>query len=266
MPALMTQSLREYRRTLIGWTVGISAFLSLYMGIYGNIKKSPEVYGPAALAKFPGALRDLMGGLADITSGAGYLQSVVYQLFVPMLFIACAWGLGNRAIAQPEESGLLELTVTLPIDRVRVLLQRFTAAVIGLLAAAAATYGVALAIATSVGMGVSAARILAAHTGVFLLALFFGTLTLAIGAATGRRGLASAVTATWVVTGYAVVTVGQSVSAISWLKWVSPFYYYLDGKPIYQGVPVGDYLVLVGATAVLLLTAALAFDRRDVGV
>ncbi|MEO3862473.1 ABC transporter permease subunit [Acrocarpospora sp. B8E8] len=266
MPALMTQSLREYRRALIGWTIGISVFMSIYIGIYASIKESPEVYGPAALAKYPGALKDLMGGLADFTSGPGFLQSVVYQLFVPMLFIACACGIGNRAIAQPEESGLLELTVTLPIERVRLLLQRFGAGLLGLLAAAVLTYVIAWAIATNVGVGVPADRILAAHTGVFLLGLFFGTLTLAVGAATGRKGLASAVAGVWAIGGYAVVTIGQNVSAISWLKWVSPFHYYLEGKPIYQGFPVGDYLVLAGATAVLLLTAALAFDRRDVGV
>jgi ABC-2 type transport system permease protein len=47
---------------------------------------------------------------------------------------------------------------------------------------------------------------------------------------------------------------------------VSPFHYYFEGRPLYDGLPVGDYLVLAGATAVLVLTSVLAFDRRDVGV
>jgi len=56
------------------------------------------------------------------------------------------------------------------------------------------------------------------------------------------------------------------VDALAWLKWLSPFHYYGSGQPLYNGLPVGDYLVLAGATAVLTLTAVLAFDRRDVGV
>ncbi|GAA0391472.1 hypothetical protein Acor_18530 [Acrocarpospora corrugata] len=266
MSPLIAQSLRDYRRTLIGWTIGISAFLSLYVSIYTSISANPEVYGPAALAKFPGALKDLMGGMADITSGPGYLQSVVYQLFIPMLFIACACTLGNRAIAAPEESGVLELTVTLPIPRTSLVLQRFAAAVLGLLAVAAVSFLVTWAAAANAGIGVPADRLLAGHTGVFLLGLFFCALTLTVGAATGRRALASGVAGVWAVGGYAVVTLGQSVPAIAWLKWIVPYYYYLDGRPLYRGFPVGDYLVLAGATAVLLLTAALAFDRRDVGV
>jgi ABC-2 type transport system permease protein len=70
----------------------------------------------------------------------------------------------------------------------------------------------------------------------------------------------------WAVGGYVVETLGRDVAVISWLRWLSPFHYYLDGRPLYQGFPTGDYLVLAGVTIVLLLTAMLAFDRRDVGV
>ncbi|MET8004288.1 ABC transporter permease subunit [Nonomuraea glycinis] len=263
---MIAKSLRDYRRSLIGWAIGLSAFMMMYLGVYSSIKQSPDLYGAQAMAKFPGALKDLMGGLQDFTSGAGYLQSVVYQLFVPFLFIACAMLAANRAIAQPEEAGTLELIVTLPIDRKRLVLDRFAALALGLLAVAAVTLLVTWVMAEAVGIGVTFDRILAAHTGVLLLGLFFGTVTLAVGAATGRRALATAVVGGWALLGYVVVTIGKSVEAIAWLKWVSPFHYYAEGQPLYQGFPVGDYLVLAGATAVLALTAVLAFDRRDVGV
>ncbi|MDA0638577.1 ABC transporter permease subunit [Nonomuraea sp. MCN248] len=263
---MIAKSLRDYRRALIGWTIGISAFMALYLGVYGNIKTNPDIYGPQALAKFPGALKDLMGGLEDFTSGAGYLQSVVYQLFVPFLFLACAMIIANRALAEPEEAGTLELVVTLPIDRRRLVLERFAALVAGLVAVAAVTLLITWVMAEAVGMGVPFDRILAAHTGVLLLGLFFGALTLALGAATGRKGPAMAVTGVWAVAGYVVVTLGRSVDAIAWLKWASPFHYYAAGRPLHEGLPVADYLVLAGAAAVLALTAVLAFDRRDVGV
>ncbi|MBG0832739.1 ABC transporter permease subunit [Planomonospora sp. ID67723] len=266
MPVLVSKSLRDYRSSLVRWTVGIGAFFALYLSFYPNISENKEIYGPQALAKFPGAMRDLMGGMEDFTSGIGYLSSVVYQLFGPMLFIVCAMILGNRAIAQPEESGTLELTVTLPIDRRRLVFERFVALALGLLAVATATFLLAWGLSVVSDMEVPVGRILAVHTGVFLLALFFGALSLTVGAATGRKGPAMAVVGVVAVGGYVVETLGKSVDAISWLRWVSPFHYYLDGRPLYQGFPVADYLVLAGATVVLLVTAVLAFDRRDVGV
>ncbi|HEX4813212.1 MAG TPA: ABC transporter permease subunit [Nonomuraea sp.] len=263
---VIAKSLRDYRRALFWWTAGISAFLSMYVSIYSNVRQDPEVFSAQAMAKFPGALRDLMGGMQDLSSGAGYLQSVVYQLFVPMLFIVCATLLANRAIAQPEESGTLELVVALPVDRRRLVLARFAALVTALAVVAVVTLVVVSVAADAADVGVPFERILAAHTGVLLVALFFGTVALTVGAATGRRVVAGAVTGVWAVAGYMVITLGQSVDAIAWLKWVSPFHYYAEGRPLYEGLPVGDYLVLAGAVVVLALSAVLAFDRRDVGV
>lgn len=263
---MIAKTFREYRRALIGWTAGIGAYMVLYVSVYASVKESPEVYGPAALAKFPEGMRDLLGGLQDFTSGPGYLQTTVYQLFLPFLFLACAMIVANRALAQPEEAGTLELLVTLPVSRGRLLLRRYAALVIGLAAVAAVTLLVTWAMAEAMEMEVPFGRILAAHTGVLLLGLFFGTVTMAVGAATGRKGPGMAVTGVWAVLGYVAVTAGQSVDALAWLKWLSPFHYYGSGQPLYNGLPVGDYLVLAGATAVLALTAVLAFDRRDVGV
>ncbi|MEV1178988.1 ABC transporter permease subunit [Nonomuraea sp. NPDC049784] len=263
---MIAKSLRDNRRALIWWCLGVSAFMSVYLGTYANVKLDPETYGAVAMDKFPGPLKDLMGGFEDFVSGTGYLQTVVYQLFVPMLFIVCAMLLANRAIAQPEESGTLELIVTLPVDRRRLVLERFAALAASMLVVAVVTLVVTWAMSEAVEMGVPFDRILAAHTGVFLVGLLFGTMGLAVGAATGRRAIASAVVGVWVVAGYVVITIGKNVDAIAWLKWLSPFHYYAEGRPLYEGLPVGDYLVLAGATAVLALTAVLAFDRRDVGV
>ncbi|WP_101787252.1 ABC transporter permease subunit [Nonomuraea indica] len=264
---MIFKSLRDQRRPLIGWTLGLSVFFVLYVGVvYPSIAEDPATYSAQAVAKYPGALRDLMGGLQDFATAPGYLQSVVYQLLLPALFIVCAMGLAGRSLAGPEESGTLELIVTLPITRRMLVVQLFAALALGLLAVAAVTLLVAWAVAWSAGMDVGFDRILAAHTGVYLLALLFGTVTLAVGAATGRRAVATATVGAWAVLGYMVVTVGKNVDAVSWLRWVSPFHYYAEGRPLYQGFPAGDYLVLAGAAAVLALTAVLAFDRRDVGV
>ncbi|MBB5076294.1 ABC transporter permease subunit [Nonomuraea endophytica] len=263
---MIAKALGEYRRSLVGWSVGISLFLTMYVSIYASLREDPETLSKQALAKSPGALRDIMGGMEDVATGAGYLQTVVYQLLVPIMFIVCAMVLGNRAIAQPEESGTLELTITLPVDRRRLLLERYAAMVVALFVIAAITFGVLVAVAQSIDLGVGVDRILAAHTGVFLLAVFFGTVAVTVGAVTGRKAPAMAAVGVWAVAGYMVVTVGRNVEAISWLKWLSPFHYYGEGRPVYQGLPTWDYLVLAGAAVVLALTAVLAFDRRDVGV
>ncbi|MDH2429699.1 ABC transporter permease subunit [Sphaerisporangium sp. TRM90804] len=266
MPTLVLKTLREYRRSLIGWTVGICAFAGMYTSFFPQIRANADLYSQAALSKYPDSVRTLLGGLENITSGAGFMQSIIYQLFVPLLFTMCAVALGAKAIAEPEESKTLELTLTLPLDRKRLVLERFAALVVGLLGVAVVSLLVVALVGASVDIGVPFGRILAAHSMVFLLVLFFGTLSLTAGAATGRKAAALGVAGVYAVAGYVVNALAPNVEVMSWLNRLSPFYYYSEGRPLITGFPIGDALVLLAATAVLVMTAVLSFDRRDVGV
>ncbi|WP_248960956.1 ABC transporter permease subunit [Sphaerisporangium perillae] len=266
MPLLVRKTLRDYRRALIGWTIGICLFSGMYTSFFPQMRENPDFYSQAALAKYPDGVRKLMGGLENITSGTGFLQAVVYQLFVPLLFTMCAVVLANRALAAPEESGTLELTLTLPVDRKRLVLERFAGLAVALLVVAVVSLAVLAILGSAVGLDVSFDRILAAHTGLYLLVLLFGTLALAVGAATGKKALAMSVAGAYAVVGYVVNALSADVEVMKWLNVFSPFHYYSEGNPLVNGFPIGDYLVLLAATAVLTLTAVLSFDRRDVGV
>ncbi|GII84145.1 ABC transporter permease [Sphaerisporangium siamense] len=266
MPTLALKTLRESRRAIIGWTIGICAFTGMYTSFYPQMAANPDLYSEIAMAKYPDSVRKLLGGLENISTGVGFLQAVIYQLFVPLLFVMCAVVLGNKAIAAPEESKTLELTLTLPIDRKRLVLERFAGLATALLTIAVASLLVIAVLGVAVDLDVPFGSLLAAHTGLFLLVLFFGTLALTVGAATGRKALAMAVAGVYAVGGYLAQTLAADVEVMKWLSHLSPFHYYSQGNPLVNGLPVGDYLILLAATAVLLLTAVLAFDRRDVGV
>ena len=52
-------------------------------------------------------------------------------------------------------------------------------------------------------------------------------------------------------------------TASSWLKYLSPFYYYAGHDPLGNGVDLADLAVLAAATAALIMIATLGFRRRD---
>lgn len=265
MPPLTRKTLRDFRRPLLGWTVGLSALVGGYLAFYPAIAADPVFHDQVALAKYPGPLRDLIG-IDNTLVGPSYLQIMLYHLFGSLLFVLFAASLGGRAIAEPEADGTLELTVALPLTRRRLLLERFGALAVTLLAFAALTLVPLLILNTAVGVDADPGNLAAAHTGLFLIALFFGALTLAVGAATGSRPIALYVTTVSALGGYVVETLGGSVEVLGWLRWLSPFHYYLEPRPLFEGWPLGSYLILLAATAVVLLTAVPAFDRRDIGV
>ena len=94
----------------------------------------------------------------------------------------------------------------------------------------------------------------------------FGALALAVGAATGRRGLAYVAVAVVGVVAFFGNNLGPTVDWLVWLRDVSPFHYYAGGKPLANGFQVVDLAVLGLTAVVLVLLGGVAFDRRDVAV
>ena len=53
------------------------------------------------------------------------------------------------------------------------------------------------------------------------------------------------------------------MSAIAWLKYLSPFYYYAGHDPLTRGVGITGLVVLGLGALALTAAAVVAFDRRD---
>jgi ABC-2 type transport system permease protein len=110
------------------------------------------------------------------------------------------------------------------------------------------------------------ANLAAATVQLVLLAWFFGSLALAVGALSGSRGLAIGTVALVGVATYFANTLGPSVDALAWSRDVSPFHYYSGGAPLREGWSALDAAVLAASSLVLTAVAVLGLERRDVGV
>jgi len=112
-------------------------------------------------------------------------------------------------------------------------------------------------------MKVSALELLAASLLAVALALVFGTLALAVGAATGRRSLAIGVAASLAVATYVVNSLASLVSWLEHLQWLSPFYFYARSDPLRTGLDLSDLFILLAIAAVFAAAAPFLFRRRD---
>ena len=262
VPSLIRKTLRDDRRALLGWAAGIGVFVAVYVSFY------PTFRGDTLQARqnaVPEGFRDFLGA-ADFTSGAGYLQATVYSLIPLILLVLCATLLGNRAIAGPEEAGTLDLLLANPVSRRRFVLQRFAALAAGIVAVGVVPWVLVVLLEGRLDMGVGASNVSAASLGMLLVALCFGTVAFAVGAATGSKAAVLSVTGVLAVGTYVLNGLGGLVEGVRPLRWLSPFHYYLGGDPLHNGFQVGYLLVLVGIVVVLVAVAAVTFERRDVGV
>jgi ABC-2 type transport system permease protein len=259
---LFTKTLWDQRRSLLAWAIGLAAVAVMYSAFY------PSIRNPAmaeALKAYPQAIMDALG-FQEMTSPEGYLGATVFGIIGQIVLILFTVGAGGRAIAGDEENGTLDFLLAHPISRTQVVLQRAAALAVATLVLAVAVFLAVLAVSGPAELSVSAGRIAAMAAHLALLGIFFGTLALCVGAATGRRAVALAAAAGVGVVTYFANTLAPQVKAIAWLQDLSPFYYYSGGRPLANGLQWGDAAILLAAALVLTAVAVVTFNRRDVAV
>ncbi|MGS2810544.1 ABC transporter permease subunit [Nocardia sp. MW-W600-9] len=257
---VFTKTLRDSRRGLLGWTVGITVAAVVYAGFYPQMAAN----GAAQTENLPEGLRDALN-MNDISSAAGYLGSTVFGLIVPLLAMFFGAAVGARVSAADEESGTLDLLLAHPLTRTSLIVQRFAA-----LIAAATGIGVVVLLAmlairgsaelTSVSVGQFAAQCV--H--LVLLTVCFGALATAIGAVTGHRGTVFALTAVVGVAAWAAHTFADTIG-LGWAASLSPFHYYIDSEPLRNGIGVSGVAVLAAASLILVAAGTYRFTQRDLG-
>jgi ABC-2 type transport system permease protein len=260
MSPLLRVSLQTQRRAVIGWAIGLAAVAALYAAVYPSIQQSAgdlESY----LEKMPEAFKNVVGG--NYTSPAGYLRAELFAVLGPILFLVYAVGAGGRAIAGEEEARSLDLLLTTPLSRTRILADKAVALGVWLTALSAFLFVAVVVIGRPFDLIVPISDVAAGCVMLLLLGLAFGSMALAVGAATGRRAWASAVAGGVAVVTYVVNAVAPSVSWLGWARPLSPFRWYLEPDPLTTGLHPANAAVLLGVTAVCAVAAFWTFRRRD---
>ncbi|GAB3971455.1 hypothetical protein GCM10029978_046670 [Actinoallomurus acanthiterrae] len=255
--SMYTKTLFDNRRIFTVWALATGLLAMMYASFYPQISAD-------SMAKVPQAMRGF--GLHDTSTAAGYLQGAVFGLLLPLLATFYGAATGARMISSDEESGYLDLLLAHPISRTRLLLHRFTALATGAVIIATAVLAAMLAVRTSADLdSVTIGAFTAQTLNLALLAILFGALATGIGAATGKnRATVFGITAGLGVATYALHGFAPQIGA-DWLRYLTPFHYYIGGEPLKNGFQVADIVVLAGAAVVFVAAGNWRFGHRDLG-
>jgi ABC-2 type transport system permease protein len=260
------RTLWSFRVAILGWGVGMGVLMYVVVTVFDSaIGSFPESTKKEFLLAFQS-----VGWLWDypkaVVSTGGY-ATAKYSIFLALVSI---WGLlaGSRILRGQEETGQLDMLLSLPRSRARVVAEKLGALFVALL-----LIGLIIGLFTYAGEAritstkFSFANALLEGLMVSLLAASFAGLSVLVSQFTRRRGTAAGITGAL----FALAIVLNSVSLISpaydWVGKLSPVYYFRISKPL-----VEDYGMNWGAAGVLLLLALVfagvgtaLFLRRDVG-
>ena len=260
---VLLKTIRDQRRSYAAWCAGVVLLVAMYVALWPSIKGQPSMQD--FLNQMPPAFRNLFAlSGADMSTPVGYIQVELLSFMGPVLVLLYAIGIGSSTVAGEEDRGTLELLLTTPASRGRVLVDKAIAMAAGTLGLSA-LLGVALVVEGALAsMDLPAANVAAAMFHLGLLGLVFGSLALAIGAGTGRPGLSRAVPVVLAVLAYIVNGLGGLVDWLTPFQQLSPFYQYTAHDPLQSGVSWAAIGVAVTTVVILIAAAVWSFDRRDI--
>lgn len=210
----------------------------------------------------PKGVAQLLGG-ADYGTITGWFRSEIGSVYGPLVIGALAIAGACATTAGEEEDRILAIVLAQPITRPRLVAAKAAAiAAVVLIIAIGAWAGMIFGVALG-GGGITLGHITALALLLACFGLAGGALALAVAAATGRRSFSVAVAAGIAILGWLINGFAPLVGVVSWLKYLSLFYYYAGHDPLTQGVDIADIAVLVGLTLMLLMVAMAAVGRRD---
>jgi ABC-2 type transport system permease protein len=253
---------RDHRRSLIGWCVGVTAYIGLIAAIFPSISGSANLSD--LLEHYPDAVKSLFGlsGGVDIGTGAGFVDAELFSLMLPLLAIVLAIGSGARTLAGEEDVGRLELVLAYPVRRRDAVLQKGAAVALEVAAFCTVAFAALALAGAAFDLGLSLGRLASAMLGIGVLALFYGWLALAVGAAWPSRAAAIGIPAALAAGGYLI---GGLHGLASWLdpfRFASTFWW-IGQSPLSNGATWWHLLVLALVTATVLAAASRLIERRD---
>ncbi len=259
--SLFLKTLRDNRAALAGWSLGM-VLISLYIAyVFPFLQRSRGIM--AVLESLPPVIRNLIGKSNPLATPEGFFHVQPFSVFAPLLVLVLAAARGSDALAGEEERGTLELLLATPLSRSRLLLEKFAALALELLAVCLALWaGLGLAVRVF-RIDLDARRFAAPVLGLFLLGTFFLALSMLAGALSGNRRLSASLVGAGAAVTFLINAYAPMVEALRPCRVLSPFYWANGHAPLIDGFRAGPPLLLLGATLAVLGLAALAFRFRQ---
>ncbi len=262
--AILALGLRE-RTRLIGWlSLSIVLLVAYVLAAWPWVRDDDSM--AEALEDLPEFLQALMDLDTELyMTAAGYLDGQLLGMLLPVVLIVVAIGMGASQVAGREEAGTMEVLLGAPVSRASMALQCMGALVV-LLAILTGVAAVSLVVGNLVlDMGIGIGPLLAASMMAGLLGLYYGMLALAIGALTGRSGMARGLAAVVAVASYLGTTLSRLVEQLEWIRSISAYHRYLDARTIFDGLQAAAVAQLLVPIVVLAAVALWGLGRRDLG-
>ncbi len=255
------KTIRDLRWPTFWVSLGCGAMIAYFAILFPTYSKLFNL--DEMLAKMGPAAKLLGASLGDASSLIGFLHIELFSMILPAALIAFTAGVASGFTAGEESRGTIDILLSYPVSRRRVVLEKWLAVMLAALVAVVVIFVFAEAGAAASASDLPPGPLAAALLMLVLLGLAFGAMALAISAFTGNRAASIGIAIALMVVMYLTDALANIVDGLNAVRPLSLFHYYMGGDPLRNGLNLADAGVLVAVTVAFLVAAVVAFERRD---
>lgn len=256
----------ETERRLKG-TVVFAVVISLYaifaVGLFPSVESSGVDF-ERLMESYPEALREAFG-IEAIGTIEGFLAGELYNfVWVLLLGVYFAYRAGGM-IAADIERGRMDLLLSLPVSRTRLLFEKYAALVVPIIAVNVVVGGSVYVGTRVIDNPVDPLAIFMVHLLSIPYLLSCAALGLVLSVLVSRADIAQRAALGGMFVLYLIESLATSTQRFEALKYVSPTYYYAPTEILVRdSYALVDTGILAGMILVLFLGSRFFFARRDI--
>lgn len=258
---ILGHDLRQARRGLVGWSVGVAATVGIMGAFWPSMSDMADL--GQFLDAYPAEFRELFN-IDAMTSGSGFLNVELFSIMLPIIFIVFGITRGARLLGGEEEDGTLEILASLGTTRRSILGQKLAVLVVSIGLLWVVTVVSVVVTSAVFDMGVDTGEAFAASTAMALFGIEFGAIAFAVAAVTGTRSRSAALASVLAVGAYLFYIAGAFVDGLEDWRILSPFEQALGEGPLGYGFRL-SLLAMLAVALVVTAAAVPVFDKRDLG-
>lgn len=265
---LLLLSLRFNRTAILFWALGMVAFAVMIVALW------PSYTGfeyQAIIENLPPILRDtLLGQMVHIPEAEyraflNWLNVEFFSWIPPLLTVYPVFTAGG-AIAREAERGTLDTLLAQPISRVKIMLSKFMAFLVGLLIISISSFlGILVGLTTiSLSKKPPLLGLALAHGELFLFLAAFGAIAMLLSVIflEGSRAMGFAGVVVFVM--YMLNFFSNYSEGVRGIRYASLFYYWRPQPILATGALDWQAVaVYIGVTVAALAAALVLFQKRD---
>lgn len=259
---LLAKSLRDRRRGLVGWSLGIVTLVTVQMAVYPTVRASESGW-ESATESFPEVFREIFR-ITDYTSEAGYLSTELMSFMIPFIFMGIGASWGSRLTTDDEENGTADIVLGLPISRRDFVVTRLAAAVTALLIGTVCFVASLIIGGRILDMSIAIDKFV--HSGLVAAEVGLVSLSIAalVGSLTGHRGVALGGAMSFGVVAFVFYSLAPLVDFFDTIDPINPWKWSIGSDPLNTSIRASEVVPSIGASLALIVAASWFFGRRDI--